>query len=97
MLLYEFPQALDINTCHRTIVCNTCEVMHMSGGMLNADEDVLYKYEYQFTGSFFKKAPIIIDDNTKMKLLKMQKTPETNIDEKMLNNPINENTYEKRY
>ena len=40
MSLYEFPQAPDINTCPKKIVCNTCEIMHMSGGILNYDENV---------------------------------------------------------
>ena len=62
----EFPQALDINPCPRTIVCNTCEMIHMSDDILNADENVEDEYEYGFTGSFFKKVPIIIDENPKM-------------------------------
>ena len=40
MLLYEFPQALDINTCPRKIVCNTFEVIHMPGDIFNAGENV---------------------------------------------------------
>ena len=54
MLLSEFPQALDINPCPSTIVCNTCEVMNVSGDILNDDKNVEDKYEYEFTGSFFK-------------------------------------------
>ena len=59
MLISEFPQALEINPCPRTIVCNTCELIHMSGGILNSDENVVEKYEYGFTGSFFKK-PLLL-------------------------------------
>ena len=53
-LLSEFPQALDINTCPRKIVCNTCELMNFSGDMLNADRNCEYEDNYGFTGSFFK-------------------------------------------
>ena len=96
MLLSEFPQVLDINTYPRKVVCNTCEVIHTSGDILNSDENVEDKDEYGFTGSFFKNAPIIIDENTKMQLMKMQGTPKSNIDEQILNNPINENIYETK-
>ena len=63
----------------------------MSGNILNADGNAEDKDEYGFTGSFSKKSSIIIDDNTKMKLMKMQRTPKSNIDEQLLNNPISEN------
>ena len=43
----------------------------MSVGILSSDENVEYKYEYGFKGWFFKKSPITIYDNTKMKLMKM--------------------------
>ena len=36
----------------------------MSGDILNADENVEDEDEYRFTGSYFKKSPIIVDDNT---------------------------------
>ena len=68
----------------------------MSGGILNADENILYKDEYGCTGSFFKKLDIIIDDNTNIQLMKMQRTPKSNIDEQVLKNPISENTDKKR-
>ena len=48
MLTSEFPQALDINTCPKTVLCNNCELIHMSGGILNATENVVDKYEYIF-------------------------------------------------
>ena len=54
ILLSEFPQALDINPCPSIIVCNICEVMNVSGDILNDDKNVEDKYEYEFTGSFFK-------------------------------------------
>ena len=95
MLLSEFPQALDINPCPRTIVCNTCELIHIPGGIFNADETFVVKYECGFTGSFFY-APVIIYDSTKMQFMKMQRTPKENIDEQILNNPINENIDETK-
>ena len=65
-LLYEFSQAFHINNFTRTIVFNTCEVIHMSGDILNADENIEYEDEYGFTGSFLNPPPIIIDNNTKI-------------------------------
>ena len=59
MLLSEFPQALDINPFPRKVVCNTCKVMHMSGGILNADENVVDEDEYGSTG-LFKKRPLLL-------------------------------------
>ena len=77
MLLSEFPHALEINPCPRKIVCNTYEVIHMSGFIWNDDKNIEDGDEYGFTGSFFKKAPIIIDDNIKKQLMKIQRTPKT--------------------
>ena len=50
MLISEFLQTLDINPCPSKIVCNTCEVIHMSGDILNAYENVEDEDEYGFTG-----------------------------------------------
>ena len=36
--LSEISLALDINPCHRTIMDNTCEEIHVSGDILNAVE-----------------------------------------------------------
>ena len=44
---------------------------------------------------FFKISPIVIDDSTKNKLIKMKITPMLNIDEQQLNHPICENIDEK--
>ena len=96
MLLSELPQALDINPCPRAIVCNYCEVIHMSVDILNAGGNVEDEDKYGFTGQFFKKFPIIIDDNTKMQFMNMQRTPKANIDEQILNNPISENIGERK-
>ena len=38
--------------------------MNMSGDVLNAGETFREKYDYGFTGSIFKKVPIIIYDHT---------------------------------
>ena len=50
MLISEFPQALDIDPCPRTIFCNTCELMNFSGDILNADKNVEDEDDYGFTG-----------------------------------------------
>ena len=41
MFISQFPQALNINPCPRKIVCNTCEVIYMLGGMFNSGENVV--------------------------------------------------------
>ena len=43
-----------------------------------------------------KKAPIIIDNNTKIKLMKILKISKSSVDEQKLNNPISENINGKR-
>ena len=48
MLISEFLQALDMNPFPRKIVCNNFEVIHMSGDILNADENVEDKDDYGF-------------------------------------------------
>ena len=68
----------------------------MSGDVLNADENVEDENEYGFTVFFFQKYPIIIVDNIKMQFMKMHRTPKSNIDEQLLNNPINENIDERK-
>ena len=55
ILISELTQAIDINPCHRTIVFNTCEIINMSGDILNADENAEGKDDYGFTGSFSEK------------------------------------------
>ena len=59
MLLSGFSRSLDINPCLNRFHCNTCEVIYMSGGIFNADENVEYGDEYGFTGSF-KKRPLLL-------------------------------------
>ena len=96
MLLSVFSQALDINLCPRTFHCNTCEGIHMAGGIFNADENFEDGDEFGFTGSFKKKSLIIVDHNTKMQLMNIQRTKKTIIDEQILNNIINENIVETK-
>ena len=45
----------------------------------------------------FQRSPIIIDDNTKMELMKMQRTPKSNIDEQIFTNPISVNIDETKW
>ena len=75
MFLSKFPRALEINPCPRTVICNTYELINVSGDILNAGGNVEDEDDYGFIGSFFKKAPIIVDDNTKLQLMKMNRTP----------------------
>ena len=96
MLISEFLQALDMNPFPRKIVCNNFEVIHMSGDILNADENVEDKDDYGFIQQFFKKALIIIDENTRTQLMKMHRTQKLNIDEQLFNNTISENIDETK-
>ena len=47
---------------------------------MNAGGNVEDEDNYGFIGSFFKKVPIIVDDNTGLQLMKMNRTPKSNID-----------------
>ena len=91
IFLSGFTQALEINPCTRTLVCNTFELMDVSGDILNAGGNAEEKYDYGFTWSFSKKASIVINDNTKMILTKTNSTPKLNIDQQQFNNTIYEN------
>ena len=79
IFLSKFPRALEINPCTRTVICNTYELINVSGDVLNAGGNVEDEDDYGFIGSFFKKAPIIVDDNTKLQLMKMNRNPKLNI------------------
>ena len=59
MLIFEFPQTLDINPCPRKIVCNTCKLINVSGDIFNTDENVEDEDDYGFTGSFFKNSLLL--------------------------------------
>ena len=80
MFFSEFPQAKIIIPCQRTIICNYCEQMDVSGDILNAGGNVEDQKYYGFTGSFFKITPIVIDDISKKKLKKIKRTPILNND-----------------
>ena len=54
--------------------------MNVSGDILNAGGNVVDQEDYGFTGSFFKISPIVIDENTQNKLIKMKRTPMLNND-----------------
>ena len=56
-----------------------------AGGNFEEQEDLV------FLGLFFNKCPIIIDDSTKNKLMKIKRTLMLNIDEQQLKNPKCEN------
>ena len=96
ILISELTQAIDINPCHRTIVFNTCEIINMSGDILNADENFEDKDDYGFIQQFFKKALIIIDENTRTQLMKMHRTQKLNTYEQLFNNTISENIDETK-
>ena len=88
MFLSGFTQEKLIIICPRTIICNTFEQINVSGNILNSGGNVVDREYYGFTGSFFKVSPIVIDDITKNKLMKMKITPMMNNDEQQLNHPI---------
>ena len=69
--------------------------MNVSGDILNAGGNVEYHEDYGFTGSFFKVSPIVINDSTKKKLMKMKRTPMSNIYKQQLNHPICDNIDKK--
>ena len=46
--------------------------MNLLGDILNADDNVDYKEDYGFRGSFFKISPTFIDEYTKKKFPNMQ-------------------------
>ena len=69
--------------CPRTIICDNCEQNNLLGGILNAGDNVDDPEDYEFTGSFFKITPTVIDDYNKKKLMNMQLEnlrPQRNID-----------------
>ena len=55
MFLSEFPQAIDINPCPSSSVCNNGELIDAPGDLLNAGENVEDKYDYGFTDLLRKK------------------------------------------
>ena len=51
-----FLQELDINPSPRTIVCNNCKIINVSGDILNAGGNVEDEDDYGFTGYFSKNS-----------------------------------------
>ena len=74
-----------MNPCPRVDICNDCEQINLSGDISNAGGNVEEQDDYGFTGSFFKKHPIILDDSIKNKLMNVKRTPMLNIDKQQLN------------
>ena len=72
MLLSNFSQPERIIPYPRTIICNNCEEMNVSGDILNAGGNVKDEEDYEFTASFFKVLPTVIEDITKNNLTKMK-------------------------
>ena len=79
-------------SCPRTIICNNCEQMNVSGDVLNDGVNVVDQEDYGFTCSFLKVTPIVIDDTTKKKFIRRNKTLVLNNGEQQLKHPICENT-----
>ena len=75
----EFPQSYGINPCLRTKICNSGEKMNVPVDILNTGSNVEKQEDCGITGLFFKKSPIIIDDSTKNKFMKMKRTLMLNI------------------
>ena len=61
-LLSEFLHAERITACTRTIIFNKYEQNNMRGDILNAGDNVDYQENDEFTESYFKIVPTIIDD-----------------------------------
>ena len=51
----ESPQALEIDPCTRTTICNTCEQINMSSDIFNAGRNFEEQEDYRFTVSLKKK------------------------------------------
>ena len=72
MLLSEFNDAVKINSCPRTTICNKCEQSNMIGDILNTVENSDDEEMFGFSESYFKTAPRHLDEYTKHKILKLQ-------------------------
>ena len=57
MLLYEFNDAVKMNSCPRTTICNNCEQSNMSGDILNTEEKSDDEEMFGFAESYFNTAP----------------------------------------
>ena len=93
MFCSEFLQAKVKINRPRTTICTSCEQKHVSGNTLYAGGNYEQQEGFGFSGSFFRKYPIIIDDITKIKRMKKKSTPLLNIYEQKLRNMICDNEY----
>ena len=67
MLLSEFNRAVKISPCPRTTICNKCAQSNTSGDLWNAGDNVDDEEVFGSSESYFKIAPINIDEYTKSK------------------------------
>ena len=72
MLVSEFNHAVKIIPCRRTTICNKCAQSNTSGDILNTGDNADDKDIFGFSESYFKIAPIHLDECTKNKLLNLQ-------------------------
>ena len=68
----EFSQSGKIIPFPRTIISNNFEQMNVLGDTFNSGGSVEHQEYCEFTASFFKISPTVIDDTTKNKLMNMQ-------------------------
>ena len=48
MFLFDFPQALEINPCPSTNICNTCKEINVAGDILNVGGNVEHQEDNGF-------------------------------------------------
>ena len=73
MLLSEFNHAVKISPCPRTKICNKCAHSNTSGDILSTGDNADDEDIFGFSESYFKTAPIHLDEFTKNKLLNCNK------------------------
>ena len=56
---------MNVITCPRTIICNTCENINVYSDIFNSGGNVEDQEDCGFYASFFKISPFVIDDITK--------------------------------
>ena len=76
-------------------MCNYCGLRNVSDGIFNDGGNIEDREDYGFIYTLFRKYPVIIDENTKIKVMKMKRTPKLNKDKQQLNNITSENIDEK--
>ena len=99
MFYYEFSQIKVINSCPSTTIFYSCEQDYVSVDTLYAVGNDEQQEYLGFSGLSIKRYPIIIDDINKIRSTRIKSTPQLNIYEKQLKNPICEyidkNEYDK--